>query len=369
MGEGTQSERAAPLRIAIVVHSREKGGAEGIALRLAAHWRVQGHGVLLFTIARATNPMPLPDGVEETCLDHPATEGNAITRLMRLVRLRGALHRALKAFAPDRIVAHGDRTNVLALLAAWGLPAKTIITEHNHPVLHPIGGFWNRLRNLTYVHATRIIGVSAGVVAAMPPEWQAKARTIHNPVPGLQRPENAAPQPGHIVAMGRLAPQKGFDLLIDAFVTVKAHHPAARLTIYGEGPERFALMAQVARLQLEDAVTLPGRAENPTQALCAGAIFAFPSRYEGFGLALGEAMSLGLPVIAADCPSGPGEMIRNEENGLLVPPNDADALAEALLRLLDDPAFAARLGHEARTIGDQFSEARFSAAWEEALRF
>ena len=354
-------------RIAIVLHARDAGGAEGIAIRLARHWQEQGHDVRLFTIATAHNPLPLSADILEVCLDHPSDETHAIGRLFRLARTRKALHAALKTYAPDVVVSHGDRTNVLALLAIWGLAMKTIVTEHNHPILHNIGGFWQRLRGITYRHATQIIGVSAGIVAAMPPEWQAKARVIHNPVPALERPEHLVVQPQHIVAMGRLVAQKGFDLLISAFTEVKARHLQAMLTIYGDGPERGALTAQIRASQLEDAVALPGRVAGVEAALCAGAIFAFPSRYEGFGLALGEAMSLGLAVIAADCPSGPGEMITHGENGLLVPVNDAAALATGLITLLDDAAYAAQLGEAAREISTRFSEAKFLTAWDDAI--
>lgn len=353
-------------RIAILLHSRSPGGLEGLALRLAADWATDA-SVTLVTVADQPKLQPLPEGVAEIRLAHPAPANNPVARFIQLWQTAKRLRAVLKDLAPDVLVSHGDRTNALALFAARKLTAHRIVVEHNDIRHHRIGRFWEVLRALTYPIAHRVIGVSKGVIAGLPEPWQIKGRAISNPVPRLMRVARAAPDPNLIIAMGRLSAQKGFDLLIDAFAELAPRYPALRLVIHGEGEARAGLEAQIAQLGLAGRITLPGRTGDVVGALSQAAIFVFPSRYEGFGLALGEAMGLGLPVIAADCESGPNEMIRDGENGLLVPAGDPPALAAALARLLEDPAFAARLGEAARALPDQFGEADWLRAWREEV--
>jgi glycosyltransferase involved in cell wall biosynthesis len=115
------------------------------------------------------------------------------------------------------------------------------------------------------------------------------------------------------------------------------------LTIYGEGPERKALEVQRDRLNLTDIVSLPGSSPAPGEWMHGADILVFPSRYEGFPNVLAEATVTGLPIVSFDCPYGPRELIRPEENGLLVPLEDVDALAQAVLRLAKSPELLQRM--------------------------
>ncbi len=127
------------------------------------------------------------------------------------------------------------------------------------------------------------------------------------------------------------------------------------------------MSAAAARLGLADRVRLPGFTSAPHDALLDGSVFVLPSRYEGFGLALAEAMALGLPVIAADCPSGPAEIVRDGVTGLLVPSENVDALAAAMARLLEDAPLARRLGDAARQTRDRYSISAALAQWNDLL--
>jgi glycosyltransferase involved in cell wall biosynthesis len=192
---------------------------------------------------------------------------------------------------------------------------------------------------------------------------------IPNPVPHPP-PSSAIPElrrSPSITAMGRLSHEKGFDLLIRAFAKVRGPHPDWTLTIFGEGVERKALEALRDSLGLGACVQLPGVVDKPHDVLRQSDLFVFPSRFEGFPNALCEAMACGLPVIAADCRSGPREIIKHGINGLLVAPGDHVQLAETIKQLIEDPPLRSRLGANAATLPEQFSLSSIMQQWDRVI--
>ncbi len=146
--------------------------------------------------------------------------------------------------------------------------------------------------------------------------------------PWQRRPDwRSAPR---AVFVGRLAPEKGLDSLIAAWPAVRAEHPGATLTLLGEGPERPGLTAQVERLGLGAAVSLPGAVQEVEPHLRAADLFVLPSREEGMSIALLEAMALGVPLVASAIP-GNRRLVGDFKHGRLAPPDDPAALAATVL--------------------------------------
>lgn len=145
-----------------------------------------------------------------------------------------------------------------------------------------------------------------------------------------------------ILGVGRLDTQKSLQTLISAFTEVLKRTPA-KLVILGEGPERSRLEQHIFSLGIQESVTLAGFVDNPYQWMAKAAVFCLSSTYEGFGLVLVEAMACGCPVVSTDCPSGPGEIIHHEENGMLVPVGDSVAMADAIRQILLDGQFRNKL--------------------------
>ncbi len=135
-----------------------------------------------------------------------------------------------------------------------------------------------------------------------------------------------------LVAVGRLMPQKGFDVLIDALPAVVAQHPDAVLTIYGDGPDKAALAARAERHDVRDAIHFAGHSAHVLAQVAAADLYISSSRYEGFSNAILEAMALGATVVATDCPGATREMIADGASGFLVPVEDSAALAQGMLR-------------------------------------
>ena len=269
-----------------------------------------------------------------------------------------------------RVVSFTDKMNVLTLLASWSAPWQVVIAERNDPRHQSLGPVWEWLRRRTYprcqawVVQTEAVARFARVLAGQRPVVVIP-NAVAPPAAAIPPPEQ---RPTRIVGIGRLSPEKGFDVLVRAFARIAPWYPDWTLQILGTGPQRGELEDLADSLGVRDNVRLAGWVDQPESALLESGVFVLPSRYEGFPNALLEAMACGLPCIASACDSGPAEIIRDGVDGLLVPPENVDALADALRQLVSDEAKRARLGRRAVEVTSRFSREAFFARWEEVLR-
>lgn len=238
------------------------------------------------------------------------------------------------------------------------------------------------LGRLIYPHLPRLVFVSHGLkrtLSRMYPLREERLSVIHNPL-NLARVQALACEPlpewaafmtsrPTVLGVGRLQRQKGFDLLIEAHATLRAQGVEHDLLILGEDKEGLPpLLALVRRLGVENSVHLPGYTTNPYPFMHHAAAFALSSRYEGFANVVAEAMACGAPVVATDCPSGPGEILEGGRHGLLVPVEDSAALAQALATVLGDEALRQRLREAGLCRAQDFAPERIIPAWEAVLR-
>ena len=196
---------------------------------------------------------------------------------------------------------------------------------------------------------------------------QHKTSIIPNPAVNFTAVKRTSGIGIRIVAVGRLTRQKGFDLLIEAFAEVAAEAPHANLTIFGEGPERDALMAQARTLAIGTRVTFAGLTETPGAWLAEADIFVLSSRFEGFPNVLVEALAGGVATIAFNCPWGPSDILNDGKDGLLVQPEDVKALASAIRRLLNDSDLRAQLSGAAPQAVRRFNLPNVLAQWDSVI--
>jgi glycosyltransferase involved in cell wall biosynthesis len=189
---------------------------------------------------------------------------------------------------------------------------------------------------------------------------------IPNAVTPLGGPPSDVSQP-IVVAAGRLAPQKGFDLLIAAFAQVARAEPGWRLRICGGGPERAELRRLIVEHDASDHIQLLGRVHDIAEQMRQASLYVLSSRFEGFPLVLIEAMSKGLPVVSFDCPTGPADIVEHGVTGYLVPTGDVDALAEAMLDLIRDEPRRRRFGATAVERSTAYAMTKLGRRWEDLL--
>jgi glycosyltransferase involved in cell wall biosynthesis len=168
-----------------------------------------------------------------------------------------------------------------------------------------------------------------------------------------------------VIAVGRLVPQKGFGMLINAFAEAAADHPQWQLRIFGTGPNKERLEAKAAESGLGDRIHLMGRSERIHDELAQSSIYALSSRIEGLPMAMIEAMGHALPVVAFDCPTGPADVLTPEVDGVLVPPRDVDALAGELRRVMGDRELRQRLGTAAAETAQDYAPEAVMPLWED----
>jgi glycosyltransferase involved in cell wall biosynthesis len=186
---------------------------------------------------------------------------------------------------------------------------------------------------------------------------------IPNGVPKLHGHRAALDAP-MVIAAGQLSTRKGFDRLLPVWARVAEQRPGWRLEIYGEGEQRARLESMVEQLGIEDSARLMGRTGRMFARMAEASAFVMTSRKEGLPMVLLEAMGIGLPVVAYDCPTGPGDVISDGLDGYVVPDGDEAALEARLLELMDDPEERRRLAAHGRAKAAEYDADRLAERWE-----
>ncbi len=266
------------------------------------------------------------------------------------------LRHYLKQTRPAVLFGVMEKPSLLGIVASALAGYKNIVpTIHFDISAYALGEYSVRRKFLRlligffYRYAKAVVAVSSGVGRALQHTVGPRMRveTILNGFDLALLRERAVEPTSHpwlasktlpvVVGCGRLVPLKGFDTLIKAFARVRAAKPS-RLILFGEGEERPKLQKLIDGLGLQNDAVLAGYMPNPVSCMANGDVFVLPSRTEGFGNVLIEALAAGIKVVSTDCPSGPREILDDGQFGSLVPVDDDKALAEAILETLENPA-------------------------------
>ena len=289
----------------------------------------------------------------------PGSEASAVRLLNRCMRRIGGdryrrLRQLLQEQRPKRVLALLTKTNILCCAAVWDLPIHLVVSERNDPRRQQLDRLWSRLRRVYYRRADVVTANTEGVLHALQEmgTWQ-RLDLLPNPLPGglnLNSASQASEREPELLAVARLVPQKGLDLLIRAFASLhESVRSGWRIVLVGDGPERDALEVLAQQQGIREQVVFEGFQPDPLRYMQRASIFTLPSRFEGMPNALLEAMAAGLPSVVSDASPGPLEMVCDGRQGLVVPNDDVEALADALQQLMRDQSLRERMGMEART--------------------
>jgi glycosyltransferase involved in cell wall biosynthesis len=268
---------------------------------------------------------------------------------------------------PEWIVCTGANRLIVAMLGAFVTGVKVAIWEH-FPVANSVTRPRGRLaRMIASVVASRIVTLTKSDKELYATLYAPAAKVTH--IPNIVRSPGAigAIRRKEILAMGRLSHEKGFDLLLEAWSLAVERLPDWSLRIVGDGKMRGELVQQASGLEIEDQVTFAPFSEDPFSLYSECGVFVLSSRFEGLPFVLIEAMTCGAACISFDCPNGPREVIKNGVTGVLVPAEKVEALANAMVKLGENPMLRQRLGEAAQSVSKPFSEPRVVARWQEVL--
>jgi len=368
------------LRVACVIAGMQAGGAERVMAQLCNHLARTGHEVTLVTLNSASEVSfyDVSDAVRRRPLGR-AVEGTGFARIFRVISWVVALRRTIAALQPDVVISFVDLTNVMVLLATRGLKAPVIVSERVDPAAHAyrLSRLDRALRYLTYPKAAQIVVQTRRAAEFFDSSPANQIITIPNPVPLTDvtaHPDRASSKGRfRIIGIGRLDHQKGFDILIDSFATLAARFPDWDVVIFGQGPDRTALLDRIALHGLEGRISLMGVSRDVAEETAHSHILAFPSRYEGFPNALAEAMAVGLPTVAFEGVSGVEDLVVSGESGILVrsaqlvSENSNELFAEALAQLMTAPQLRLKMGQAAKTRAKTFQPEIVFRQWDQLI--
>lgn len=334
---------------------------------LSRYFAQDGYDVVVTTLWRADNEYVLDGRVRR--VDVGLTEREERRGRLAKAAIRAFRYRACIAKErPDIVISFCSKANFRSAYSMTGMQIPLLVSVRNDP----------EKDYAPYPAKCRYMSKKAAGCVFQTPEaqrffdtgLQKKSRVIWNPLDEkyfAETKRRGAARDRTIVTVGRITRQKNQLLLLKAFLRISRDFPQHQLLIYGEDSgdgTRAELEAYCRSSRLEDRVIFMGESSTLERDLAGAGLFVLPSDYEGMPNALAEAMALGIPCIATDCPCGGPAMLIEQFGGILVPPGKDEALADAMKSVLSDPQLADRMGSQAERVRDWVHPQRIYSEWK-----
>jgi glycosyltransferase involved in cell wall biosynthesis len=375
------------MRIALTIHALHGGGAERQMAELANYLASAHHEVTVVTLDRIDrDTYKVKPSVQRIGLDLMSHSKNLVQAWIanrhRITKLRATL----KELQPDAIVSFTDKMNILSLAAAASLDfhrpelgssrhCPVIIAEHSDPRRQRLSLLWETWRRFTYPKARCILALTDEIAADLQQRFPNQdIRVLPNAIELSELPSpdvethNPARPPYRAIAVGRLAKEKGFDKLIQAWQLSRNLLTDWRLDILGEGEQRKPLEMLIQSYGLNETISLPGWSHHIAEELDKSNLFILSSNYEALPLSLLEAMSHRLPVVSTRASDVIPKLVRENQNGWLVTLDDTQQLSRAISSACQNPEALHSFGMRSREIAEEYSWNRIGPKWLQLLK-
>lgn len=357
------------MNIVCYINKISLGGAERVMSVLANGLSKRGHKVTLVIDYSMTDEYLLNPQINKIVLDGDYNKTKIKNPFVRTVSRIKKIREICKKENADILVSFIKEANERAILATRGLKTKNLISVRVDPKV----GYQSLIEKIIacylYRYADGCVFQTEEAKAFYSKTIQNKSAIIYNPVSSSFYQVTGRPgSRKQIVSCGRLARQKNYELLIRAFAEVHKKHIDYELHIYGTGQLQKELEKLIVDLGMDSKVILKGRCNNIPDAIKDASLFVLSSDYEGLPNALMEAMALGLPVISTDCSGGGARLlIRNGNNGYIVPCNDIEKLSKRINYCLENYDNSLICGQNAKIDAKKYSEENIVMEWEKYL--
>lgn len=344
------------MHICFITASMVGGGTERVIAVLANYFVKQNKEVTILMTASGRVEYDLDSEIEVIQLGEK-TGGRLVGRLRRISRLRTYFRKN-----KDTIyLSFGTETNMFAILSSFLMKSKLIISERNDPNKCTFA----KKRDLLYPFAKGFVFQTQDAMDYFPEFIRKKGVVIPNPVSGKVPERYEGERRKEIVAVGRLEEQKNHKLLLEAYKDFSKVIPNFTLKIYGKGDLKQELENYAAGLEIGESVIFADFAKDVLEQIRDSYMYILSSDYEGISNSLLEAMAMGLPVISTDCPIGGSKMlIKDHENGILVPVGDRKALSDAMIELAKDKDFTEKISMKALSVKKNYSTEKIAEMWQ-----
>ena len=323
--------------IVFYIGSLSRGGAERVIVNLAEFFFSQGYQVTIVTKMKEKTEYEVSEGIHRILAD---IEGEEISsgRIKNLYRRIYKLRNIFKQIQPDCIVSFIGKNNFMSIAASRGLHIPVIVSVRSAPDREYAGRINKLLVSVLFGMAEGVVLQTTQARAFFRKGIQKKSVILPNPLnPNFVKEPFTGKRKKEIVWVGRMDENKNPRMLLEAFHHIYKQHEDWKVIYYGDGEQKEQLEELCIRYHLQDKVRFAGKVDGVENLIDKASVFCLTSRVEGMPNALLEAMALGVVPISTDCPcGGPRDLIRNGINGILIPVDDIDALAQALDELLSD---------------------------------
>lgn len=346
-----------------------------------------GYEVFLLTYEQGDHPIsfPLSPKIEHTDINvrfFTRHKYSLLKRLFLYFKMRDSfmkrLNEKVDIIKPDIIVTLTDSYSLIDVIMQLSRKAKIIVESHvarsgtikqndfaNNPLLH----FISKQYDNYILHCLKRCDVFVTLTEGDCKLWSDVPNRIVIPNPiSLNQNEYSTLRNKRVISIGRLEPQKGFDMLIDAWKIVYSKHNDWCLDIYGDGGLHDTLESQIKNLGLSDSCKIHSATNDISSKYLESSIYAMSSLYEGFGLVLIEAMSFGIPCVSFNCPYGPSDIISDNKDGILVEPNNVLLLADSINYLIENEDKRFEYGRQAKINVQKFSSENIMPKWDKLFK-